>query len=440
MNGSLLAPAEDLDDENVSLVDKDLAFSTPNPNDNGGGETAPLVKATVRAPFDFREDPQSCSFLPSLYGGSSVKLNTEFFGDPSWPRILLFVHGVCASAETWSIQNVARTCASQNWRLAVLELEGHGLSGGRKGLIGASWELCVKQVVRFCKHALKVDRFQKKKLAKTEADTDTPAPRFAIGGSSLGGALASYASQEMATEDTQSYLFAGTLLFSPAVGVDPSVVPPKHIVGALSVASWIVPSVGIQGATPTEDPTSYNCPSWTKRNFVGAWPLGTSKLLLDATSTILPYAIETGSLNLLVPPPTTARAATNSAIMCTTTTARTDEEEGTRKKRPKRTIVVISGVSDPVVPIEAVHNFVDGMKRIARKRLVNEPKNSKDDDDDAIAGADATIELIEIEKGDHGLLSQSDVDPLIGKDKKKAMATTIEHVVLFLKRCEAIDG
>ena len=376
--------AEDL------LVYENLAFTTPNPHGDGSGndnsESNGILPATARAPFVFRDPKATFPF-----GSSPVTLNVELFGDPSWSKILLFVPGVCASAETWTAQNLVRICASLQWRMAVLELEGHGLSQGSRGVIGNSWDRCVRQVVGFCRHVLKVDQAQKKDLEGCSQQQS----RFVLSGGSLGGALSAYASQSILQDETNQELksaFCGTLLLSPAVGVDPDVVPPPYIVGALTALSWVIPAVGIEGATPTEDPSSYSCPSWTDRNFKGAWPLGTSKMLLDVTSTIVPNDVANGKLNLLL-------------------------HQGLENYSLK----VIAGDADPVVPIQAVRAFVDGMKAKAQ-----ETKST----------VEATLEFVEIPKGEHSLLSQSVDDPKNSNTQKQTTEKTIEQVTLFLKGCQ----
>ena len=381
------------------LIYEDLAFSSPQPDpgndgNDGNDEKEQYIQSVARAPFVFCDaEEKSCGV--SIFGGPSTKktiLNVEFFGDSSWPNLLLFVHGVCESAETWTVQNLAKICASRQWRMAVLELEGHGLSEGARGVMGTSWSRNVRQVTAFCKHALKVDQLQKRQLKK-----DSPYRKFVLVGASLGGALAAYASQALSSNDETFASFVGTLLLCPAVGVDPSVVPPPFVVKALKGLSWIAPTIGIKGATPTEDPSHYNCPPHTTRNFQGAWPLGTSKLLLDMTSHRIPNDVDTGELNLL----SVSRKTTNHII------------------------AVIAGDKDYVVPINAVRNFVNGMKTHAEKNGEN-------------TACTTNIEIVEIKKGDHGLLAQSLEDSEITKSQRTSTAATIESVHEFLKKCETI--
>ena len=389
------------------LVYEDLAFSRPKDDERGTTQTGGWIEAFARAPFAFRDEQDGSS--------KSVLLNVEFFGDPSWTPLLLYVHGVCESAETWTVQNLVRICSSRKWKMAVLELEGHGLSEGIPGLLGGSWSKCVRQVTDFCRHTIAVDDAQKRAKG---CSVNFPESRFALAGTSLGGALVAYASHAILAEEEFRGSFAGTLLISPAVGVDPSMVPPSYIVNALTVLSWMIPSVGIEGATPTEDPSHYNCPPWTQRNFKGPWPLGTSKMLLDVTSSKIPNDIESGSLNLLLQ---------HKRKVTTTASAPTIPS--------KYIVVVVSGGKDLSIPIQAVRSFVDGMKAKAQ-----EEKQEKTIDH---AAADytpnaATIEIIEIKKGDHGLLAQSMEDPTIGKTTKNAAVATAEQVNLFLKQCEEI--
>ena len=60
------------------------------------------------------------------------------------------------------------------------------------------------------------------------------------------------------------------------------------MVSALSVAANLLPSATQVPLTPFEDPSHYNCPPDTQRNFSGYWPLSTSKMLLDLTSKRVP--------------------------------------------------------------------------------------------------------------------------------------------------------
>lgn len=246
-----------------TYVYDNLAFS---------GADQDLVHAKARSPFLFDK------------GGATATLNVEWFGsneqeessaqnssDSTW-AILCFVHGVCESAETWTVQHLAVACRENQWRLSVLELEGHGLSSGKRSVCG-DFEILVKQVEAFVRHTLSIQ----------ECKETIP---FALCGASLGGALAAYAADNIAKSMNQDPLFHGFLgvaLFCPAVAVSPEAIPPYPIVFALQLLSLVAPSTGIM--TPTEDPSQYACPLSSTRNFSGRWPLATSKMLLDVTST-----------------------------------------------------------------------------------------------------------------------------------------------------------
>ena len=67
------------------------------------------------------------------------------------------------------------------------------------------------------------------------------------------------------------------------MGADPELVPAAPIVGALRLLSWLVPHARVP-FTPFEDPSGYACPVDSNRNYVGHWPLVTSKMLLDLTT------------------------------------------------------------------------------------------------------------------------------------------------------------
>jgi hypothetical protein len=110
------------------------------------------------------------------------------------------------------------------------------------------------------------------------------------------------------------------------VGVDSNKVPSAPIVLALSILSTIAPSLQIS-LTPLEDPASYNCPSDSERNFSGHWPLGTSKMLLDVTSTKVKSDVKTRKVSL--------KSVDN--------------------------VLVFAGEKDDVVPFDSVKSFHDAI-------------------------------------------------------------------------------
>ena len=164
--------------------------------------------------------------------------------------------------------------------------------------------------------------------------------------------------------------------------------------------------------TPIEDPSHYNCPSTTKRNYAGSWPLGTSKLLLDITSIIVPNDIQNGTLNLMMIRRNKKKKQQYNAVVPTT-------------------IMIISGDKDPVVPIEAVRNFVSTTMTQNQEQQQQREKSTRTTTTTTTSN---NIELIEINKGDHGLLAQSVNDKHISKTKKNTTNTTIEHIISFLER------
>jgi len=138
-------------------------------------------------------------------------------------------------------------------------------------------------------------------------------------------------------------------------------------------------------------------------------------MLLDVVSERVPDDVATGSLNLL---------------LCHQRNANEPPSKSTTPS-PKHSIVVVSGEKDPTVPIGAVRSFVNGMKT----KALEERGEETDRVDDGVS-----IEMVEIEKGDHGLLAQSVDDPGIGKTHKKTTDATIERVIMFLKRCGAVEA
>mmetsp|Transcript_27683 Transcript_27683/g.51938 ORF Transcript_27683/g.51938 Transcript_27683/m.51938 type:complete len:400 (-) Transcript_27683:881-2080(-) len=386
------------------FVYDDLAFTSPRPAGNTDEFVEPLVTAVARAPFLYGEEttrtaittstsPSLCDFQSRTSSSASgITLNVELFGDASWNRILCFVPGVCESVETWTAQNLARKCQDCQWRLAVLELEGHGLSSGgsrssssgtTSALMSGGMDQWVDQVIAFCRHVLAL---QQQEQHSSSLTTTT----LTLSGSSLGGCLAAYASQKIAeaisssdptvskNDDWKHCNFVGAFLLSPAVGINAAAVPPPSILTCLSVLAKVIPSVGF--LTPVEDPSHYNCPPWTKRNFAGSWPLKTSKQMLDITQRV-PKDVREGTLNM----------------------------------RNVPFVTVISGSKDPIVPLEAVKTFVEAI-------LEHRPSSNESNEQSAPA-----VEFIPIAKGDHGLLAT----PLASN--KKTAKETIEQVVKFLQ-------
>jgi len=267
---------------------------------------ADLVTATSRRPFRTED-------------GTAV-LNVEVFdaiNGKGWP-LLLFVHGICESAETWAVQHLASSCLENSWRLFVLELEGHGLSSGRRGVCG-DFRRLEQHVVEFVKQSAQEEKVP-----------------YALCGTSLGGVLAAYAAERISrSNEDYATRFLGAALVAPAVGIAPNAVPPCLIVEALKMMATVAPSAGF--LTPVEDPSYYACPPDSERNFCGHWPLATSKMLLEVTSKKVRADQGSGELTLSV-----------------------------------RSLLVVAAQDDEIVPLEHVQDFY-GAARVAKKELLEVP-------------------------------------------------------------------
>ncbi|KAL3915607.1 MAG: hypothetical protein SGILL_005568 [Bacillariaceae sp.] len=387
------------------------AFSSPYDNDGENGApssseptTPPLITAVARAPLEYENETLNVELFGMGWGiendETSTTLNTT-------KNILLFIPGVCESVETWTVQNLAQICLREQWMLAVLELPGHGLSSGERSLLQPTGrvglEKLVDIVVTFARHVVNIVGCTDHAVINVN---------LAMSGCSLGGVLAAYASPKIAqaihlsrsNPQTQSkepsnsdrfqqypgfetLNFVGSILLSPAVGVAPQAVPPPLIVSALSFLAYIAPSAALM--TPTEDPSHYNCPTKSRRNFSGLWPLGTSKLLLDITAEIVPHDI--------------AKSMGD------------DDEKDTNGfccNSPEIVFdsVVIAGKQDQVVPMDKVQAFVNAINHRRKGNFLH-----------------AT--LVEVPNGGHGLL----VPQSVGK-KSKVVEETSRHIQEALKR------
>jgi hypothetical protein len=161
-------------------------------------------------------------------------------------------------------------------------------------------------------------------------------------------------------------------------------------------------------------------------------------MLLDVTSSKISNDIESGSHKKKVKTITTTatiKATTTTTTMMMTTTIPS-----------KYVVVVISGDKDLAVSIQVVRSFVDGMKAKAQEEQQEKKTGHASASASAIdvgaaaaaAAKAATIGIIEIKKGDHGLLAQSVKNPTIGKTKEHTTIATAAQVTLFLKQCEEI--
>lgn len=282
------------------LKDKPLAFSTGDP-------TLSLVVASSRLPLQTKDE--------------SAVLNVELFNEEvTQGPILLCIHGVCSSAESLGIQAIVSDAKASNVRVAVLECEGHGYSSGQQGVC-PDFDRLVRHACEFVSHVVSFfDQKSEEEIA------------FALCGNSMGGVLSVYAAEEISKNKSASdidYLpfpgrFIGVAPICPAVGVDPTAVPGRIIVHILTCLALIAPAAKVP-LTPLEDPTHYNCPPDTKRNYSGHWPLSTSKMLLDVTSNRVPKDLSSNRLSL-------------SGIA---------------------SVLVITGEADDVVPCESVTTFYE---------------------------------------------------------------------------------
>ena len=298
--------------------DKPLAFSA-----TGSSESASLVSATSRLPFTTKD--------------GSATLNVELFNEEFHTGpILLCIHGVCESAETLGIQALVSAAKSNNVRVAVLECEGHGLSSGKRGVC-INFDRLVRHSCEFVSHVL--SHFQ-----QNAGEDEIP---YALCGSSMGGVLSIYTADKISKDTTQTVAtsdpnflpfpgrFIGLVPICPAVGVDSAAVPDCLTVSALSCLAYMAPAATIP-LTPLEDPTHYNCPPETNRNYSGHWPLSTSKMLLDVTSQRVPNDLSNGQLSLSRVP----------------------------------SLLVIAGEKDLIVPYESVSTFYEEVLPEEKKCIV----------------------------------------------------------------------
>lgn len=281
------------------------------------------MQALQSKPLAFSSDDSlvSASSRNPLSTSDGTLLNIEFFTENTSEDspILLLTHGVCESAETLGVQAFVAEAKKRSIKVAVLELEGHGLSSGREMVCG-NFDRLVEHFLKSVQHSVPALR------------GDSNAPYF-ISGNSLGGVIAIYAAEEISKNKT-SYPsdFRGLAPIAPAIGVDPRAVPSAPIVQCLKLLSCVAPAAQVP-LTPLENPTKYNCPADTERNFAGHWPLSTSKMLLDVTSNRVDSDRKNGILSL----------------------------------QDMDNVFIIAGENDTTVPIEPIASFHDEIKCSQKK-------------------------------------------------------------------------
>lgn len=287
-------------------------------------------------PLAFSSDAslRSASSRVPLETSDGALLNVEIFepqSSSSSCTLLLVIPGICESAETKGVQAIVQGALDHdfNGTIAVMELEGHGLSSGTFGVC-PSFERLVGHVVE---------------TAKTLVETlfrETASVFLYLVGNSLGGALAIYAADELQHEKDTKMKLQGIAPVAPAVGMNPKMLPPSVLVYGLKALAFMIPTLQVS-LTPYEDPSHYNCPENSTRNFTGHWPLATSKMLLDVTSETIPTDIASGKLQLAKVP----------------------------------SVLVIAGASDAVVPVSAIQSFYEGAKA-SHKDIVELKKTGHD--------------------------------------------------------------
>lgn len=320
------------------IISQPLAFSS----------SPSLVSATSRLPFTTRDGTATLNvelFEPSSSSSSS---------NHSSP-LLLFVHGICASCESLSVQTLVSAAQKNGVRVAILELEGHGISSGMKGFC-EDFDRCVGHVLEFVSRTL--TSVVKKEEGEGGGGAGSGSVDYAIGGMSFGGILSAYAAEQI-VRPTQSNTtgplpplsfpgrFLGVVPLNPAVGVNPRAIPPFYVVQALKLLAYLAPRLQ-PSLTPLEDPEKYNCPPDTTRNFSGHWPLATSKLLLEVTSSRVPGDLKRG------------------------------EGDGRRLDLAGvPSVLVIAGEEDDMVPFGAVKRFFEAIGP-EEKEMVAVPKAGHD--------------------------------------------------------------
>ena len=345
----------------------------PNNADNDDDQDKRILRT---APLAFSSDPSLVSAtsrlgVPTVIHQRTSWINVEMFeptptsssihnnnnqNNATMPSSLLplviFIPGLCESAETKTVQEMAVWAKTIHVRLAVLELPGHGLlSSSSRGKHSRLLDLPHEDIRQVVKQVLEAIRriltllMGSTTTATTEeeygmASSSASKIPYVLSGSSFGATVALYAAEYISRqmevrmnptsgkEDTPKQAqpaeqvkrnpreesivndddlwkdffatrgtLAGVVAVSPAVGIHPTALPPPWIVSTLSVASALVPGAQVP-FTPYEDSAQYDCPVTTTRNFKGRWPLAISKFLLDITSQSVPQDVADHRLTL----------------------------------------------------------------------------------------------------------------------------------------------
>ena len=208
------------------------------------------------------------------------------------------------------VQTMAEAAVRAGWRLVVLEAVGHGLSSGARGVCGSFAQLVTHAVgfitefdrdliVKDRLHAPFAQRYQHRRRA--------------------GRVRCRQAARRCGLQLTARRCRALRTLR----GVSPEAVPPRRSTLRFVLSLRSRPrTLAWLKATPYEDPSSYNAPSESTRNYRGHWPLATCRMLVDVCEGVAADQAQ-GALALRFP------------------------------------IIAFSGAEDHVIPVGAVSAFVE---------------------------------------------------------------------------------
>ena len=206
---------------------------------------------------------------------------------------VIFFHGVHESADTKTARRLAAGAAAAGMRFRALEDHAHGRSVGESGTHGL-----VRGVETLVEHSREFVSHVRGNATAVGAEGTRSTIPLVLMGHSMGGATAALLSDSLCIplldgataqddHDCASRAaydgfdgFAGTVLLAPSLLCT---APPRLLVAALTVVSWLLPSAPLG---PPEHGAIYDTGSGLGLNYSGKMRLQTGKMFLDLNDAV----------------------------------------------------------------------------------------------------------------------------------------------------------
>jgi len=160
--------------------------------------------------------------------------------------IAIIYHGFAAHARYPTVDYVAELVVSKKFVVYAMDMPGHGLSSGVRGLLPT-----VSDMVEDCTSVVVYTR--------QDCDDNKNLPIFLIG-SSMGGALALQVSQQLSSTAEEENAITGVIMLAPMLSLNVSTIEQK----ALGALAWLAPTLAVIPSSATSSEKQYRDPERKK--------------------------------------------------------------------------------------------------------------------------------------------------------------------------------